>query len=196
MSSVSFCVVGWLLRLVTANSDDLPPLRDLMFTNLLPTPFLSTEIWNSLRRVKNYEQVAGTLLFQKLFVKAPQTKVLFGFPIDIDPMSEEVAKSRRFVMHAAYLIEMIDTALQMLGPDIELLTEIMLELGTKHIRYGVKPAMFPIMGECLIETLEETLGEMQPDVKEAWIETYDALSGDMVKAQLNVNQRRSGSNSG
>jgi hemoglobin-like flavoprotein len=135
--------------------------------------------------------VAGVLLFQKLFLKAPQTKVLFGFPIDIDPTSEDVVKSRRFVMHASYLIQMIDTALNMLGPDIELLTEIMLELGTKHVRYGVKPEMFPIMGECLIATLDETLGEMAPATREAWIETYDALSGDMIKAQLN--QRRSGS---
>jgi hypothetical protein len=39
-------------------------------------------------------------------------------------------------MHAAYLIQMIDTALNMLGPDIELLTEIMTELGIKHVRYG------------------------------------------------------------
>ena len=115
---------------------------DDQYIPCLPTPFLfAAEIWDSLRRVKNYEEVAGTLLFQKLFLKAPQTKVLFGFPIDIDATSEEVSKSRRFVMHAAYLIQMIDTALQMLGPDIELLTEIMLELGTKHIRYGVKPAM-------------------------------------------------------
>jgi hypothetical protein len=62
--------------------------------------------------------------------------VLFGFPIDIDPTSPEVLTSKRFIMHAAYLIQMIDTALNMLGPDIELLTEIMTELGIKHVRYG------------------------------------------------------------
>lgn len=54
---------------------------------------------------------------------------MFGFPIDIDPKSAELVVSKRFLMHASYLIQMLDTALNMLGPDIELLTEIMTELG-------------------------------------------------------------------
>jgi len=87
---------------------------------------------------------------------------------------------------------MLDTALNMLGPDIELLTEIMLELGTKHVRYGVKPEMFPIMGDCLIQTMEETLKDgLSDEVKEAWKETYAALSSDMIRAQKNVNKRSS-----
>ena len=86
-------------------------------------------------------------------------------------------------MHASYLIQMLDTALNMLGPDIELLTEIMLELGAKHVRYGVKPEYFPVMGEALISTLEETLDtEVTDQFKEAWMETYKALSSDMISA--------------
>jgi len=88
-------------------------------------------------------------------------------------------------MHASYLIQMIDTALNMLGPDIELLTEIMTELGQKHVKYGVKPEYFPKMGVALVETLEELLGDSWTNpVKEAWVETYEALSGDMIEAQL------------
>ena len=87
-------------------------------------------------------------------------------------------------MHATYLWEMIDTAINMLGPDIELLTEIMTELGVKHVRYGVKPHMFPVMGEALIHTLSVTLvDEMTDDAVEAWRKTYGALSSDMIKAQ-------------
>ena len=115
--------------------------------------------------------------------------MLFGFPIDIDPTSRELLESKRFLMHAAYMIRMIDTALNMLGPDSEMQTEIMTDLGTKHVRYGVKPNMFPIMGRCLIETLEEFLGAscFTPHVKESWVETYDALSYDMVQAILAKN---------
>jgi hemoglobin-like flavoprotein len=95
-------------------------------------------------------------------------------------------------MHAAYLIQMIDTALNMLGPDIELLTEIMTELGLKHVRYGVTPEMFPIMGDALIHTLETTLKDDFTDpIREAWIETYSALSQDMIRAQVKVKQRGS-----
>lgn len=88
-------------------------------------------------------------------------------------------------MHAVYMIEMLDTALQMLGPDIELLTEIMLELGAKHQRYGVKPEMFTVMGTSLIAMLEVMLADRFDDTtREAWKVTYKELSQDMVKAQL------------
>ena len=72
----------------------------------------------------------------------------------------------------------------MLGPDIDLLTEIMAELGSKHVRYGVKPEMFPVMGQCLIETLSTTLKAdiMTPAVIESWKETYNALAQDMVRS--------------
>ena len=79
---------------------------------------------------------------------------------------------------------MIDTALNMLGPDIELLTEIMTELGTKHIRFGVTEDMFPHMGVALIYTIKETLKDDFNDSLEAhWLEVYEALSGDMIEGQ-------------
>jgi hemoglobin-like flavoprotein len=78
----------------------------------------------------------------------------------------------------------------MLGPDIELLTEIMHELGLKHVRYGVKPEMFPIMGDALVHTLETTLkGNFTEPVKEAWLQVYAALSQDMIRAQLQAKRR-------
>jgi methyl-accepting chemotaxis protein len=113
--------------------------------------------------------------------------VLFGFPADIDPNSEELLKSKRFKMHAGYLIGMIDNALNMIGPDIELLTEMLYDLGEKHYRYGVKPAYFPIMGICLIETLDECLeGKFTVTMKVSWEEVYDALSSDMIAGQKNM----------
>jgi hemoglobin-like flavoprotein len=94
-------------------------------------------------------------------------------------------------MHAAYLIQMIDTALNMLAPNIELLTESMHELAMKNERYGIKPEMvfikpemFPLLGDGLLHTLETTLkSDFTEPVKEAWVETYKALSFDMIRAQ-------------
>jgi hypothetical protein len=116
--------------------------------------------------------------------------VLFGFPIDIDPNAPELIRSKSFIMHASYLIRMVDTALNMLGPDIELLTDIMTKLGAKHVRYGVKPEMFPIMGDALIHTLETILkADFTEPVKKAWLQTYSALSQDMLRAQVNTKTR-------
>ena len=85
---------------------------------------------------------------------------------------------------------MLDTALNMLGPDIELLTDILLELGQKHVRYGVKPEMFAVMGEALEFTLDKVLGDdFDGATRDAWKETYAEISQDMIRAQNSKSSR-------
>ena len=113
----------------------------------------------------------------------PEAKVIFGFDKNMD-VSGGLAKSPRFVKHAKYFIQMIDKALGMLGPDIELLTEILLDLGAKHVGYGVKPEYFPSMGRALIFAVKEQLDDkFTEETKDAWVEVYGALSYDMIRAQ-------------
>lgn len=121
----------------------------------------------------------------------PAIKLIFGFHRDMDPNSDQNMKSTRFIKHSSFFIQMIDKALGMLGPDIEVLTGILLELGEKHIAYGVKPEYFPSMGRALIDTLGEELDSdyFTEDVKSDWIEVYGALSYDMIRAQKLVKER-------
>lgn len=77
---------------------------------------------------------------------------------------------------------MVDRALSLLGPDIELLTDILEDLGKKHVRFGVTPAMFPPMGMALLATVKELLGEKYtPEANKAWLEVYHAFSYDMIR---------------
>ncbi|CAB9521805.1 Leghemoglobin Lb120 [Seminavis robusta] len=147
------------------------------------TLFSVIDSWESLRRVPNHNEVAGTILFMHLFELCPATKVLFGFPMDMDPRCEEVKNSPRFQTHAKYMINMLDRALNMLGPDAELLGEILSDLGKKHARLGVQERFFPFMGDALILTLREVLGtEFTPDIESHWKEVYHALSTNIVKS--------------
>ena len=71
----------------------------------------------------------------------PNTKALFGLKpgqnkeFDVDAMKQR----RLFEMHATRFIRMVNQALELLGPDVELLTDILFDLGSKHVGYGVKP---------------------------------------------------------
>ena len=114
----------------------------------------------------------------------PEAKAIFGFDTKAD-VEKELAKSPRFTKHAKYFIQMIDKALGMLGPDIDLLTEILLDLGQKHVGYGVKPEYFPSMGRALIHAVKLQLGDdkFTDEVKDAWVEVYGALSYDMIRGQ-------------
>jgi hemoglobin-like flavoprotein len=63
-----------------------------------------------------------------------------------------------------------------------------MDLGAKHVRYGVRPEYFPSMGRALVYTVETLLKEQEftRDVKDAWVEVYGALSYDMIRAQKNA----------
>jgi len=84
--------------------------------------------------------------------------------------------------HAKHMIDMLDRAIHMLGPDAELLETILIELGKKHVAMGVNVDTFPIMGESLIETLREKLGakDFSQDVECSWLEIYKVLSNEMI----------------
>jgi hemoglobin-like flavoprotein len=111
----------------------------------------------------------------------------------MDPNCTETLNDPRFVKKARWFIrvfvQMLDKALDMLGPDVELLTEVLLELGQRHVRYGVKPEYFPSLGKVLIDILSDTIDPkiFTQEVKNDWVEVYGALSQDMIRGQKMVN---------
>ncbi|CAB9528302.1 Leghemoglobin Lb120 [Seminavis robusta] len=148
------------------------------------TLFAVMDSWETMRRIPDSGEVAGAILFKHFFQRCPAAKVLFGFPVEMDAESEAIQNSKRFRSHASLMIDMLDRALNMLGPDVELLGEILSDLGKKHARMGVKESYFPFMGEALIETLRETLGAstFTPEIEASWKAVYDGLSTAMIKA--------------
>lgn len=85
-------------------------------------------------------------------------------------------------MHAKILIDMLDTTISLLGPDFELLTEILFDLGVKHKGYGVKPEVFGPMGDALLFMLESSLGDdFSTAARHAWREIYAEISSAMVE---------------
>jgi hemoglobin-like flavoprotein len=138
--------------------------------------------WAKLKAIKDYDLVAGTLLFRHLFRSCPEIKALFGFPIELDVDSNIMLQSRRFQLHAKYFIEMLDKALGMV--ESKQLESNMTHLGELHAGMGVQEGHFPLMAEALLFALSETLGEEDwtADVKAAWTNVFDGLSSQMIAA--------------
>ena len=107
---------------------------------------------------------------------------LFGFPNDMKV--ESVFESKRFLAHGAFLVGMIDKALNMLGENDEELEVLLTELGKKHVTYGVKAEYLPFMTEAIVAMLRETLTLKFTEADEdAWREVLSVLITDMSKAQ-------------
>ncbi|CAJ1964584.1 unnamed protein product [Cylindrotheca closterium] len=145
------------------------------------------ETWETIRRMPEWEKEVGVGLFAKFFKMEPEAKTIFGFREDLDVTDYKVLISPRFVAHAMQFVTMIDRALNMLGPSDEMLSEVLIDIGAKHARYGVKPEYFPTMGKALVSVLSSNLGDVfTMEVQESWIEVYNALSHDMIKGHSEV----------
>lgn len=79
---------------------------------------------------------------------------------------------------------MLDKAVNLLGPDIDVVNSILHNLGEKHRdSYGVKTSFYAPMGKALLETLEELLGPKRftDVVKESWAECFQAMAYEMIQ---------------
>ena len=111
---------------------------------------------------------AAELFYGRLFVIAPETKILF--------------KDTNMREQGRKLMQTLGTAVAHLD-NIEALVPILHDLGTRHIAYGVKREHYQPVGEALIWTLEQGLGaDFTPEVKGAWTKVYTALAGAAMEA--------------
>jgi hypothetical protein len=128
---------------------------------------------------------SSSVLIFSFFELEPRAASVFSFGKDIE-LNDDFFKSPRLVKHAKHYMDMVDRAIGLLGPDIELLTEILMELGRQHTKFGVESSFYPPMGHALIHTMEEVLGDkFSSSTKNAWLECYQALAYDMIQGANN-----------
>lgn len=112
------------------------------------------------------EQVAP-MFYNRLFEVAPEVKPLFT-----SDMQEQGKKLMQMLNVAVTSLNKLDTIL----PAVQ-------ALGVRHIEYQVQPEHYDAVGEALLWTLNEGLGEeFTPEVKQAWTATYVTLATVMKDA--------------
>ena len=135
------------------------------------------ESWDQARfGCKDFDKEFGMVALEKLFELQPRAKKVFGYD-----KGEDVGKAHASV-HAGAFAGLFDTIFQMLGPDIEFLEEILMQVGRRHKSMGVSPSFFPYMGQALIHTIEKYLGKsLTQEQRVCWEEVYDSISNKIVK---------------
>jgi nitric oxide dioxygenase len=64
----------------------------------------------------------------------------------------------------------------------EFLADTLKGLGSRHVEYGALPEHYPLVGNALLVTFEEYLGdEWTEEVKAAWVEAYGAITEIMLE---------------
>lgn len=124
-------------------------------------------VQDSFDKVRLIATTAAELFYGRLFDLDPSIRPLFS-----GDMKEQGRK----------LMDTIDIVAKGLSvPEVILPT--IKQLGKRHVGYGVKDEHYDTVGEALIWTLEQGLGEdFTPDVREAWTEAYNFFADVMKEA--------------
>ena len=65
--------------------------------------------------------------------------------------------------------------------DLDALVPVLRELGKKHVGYGVLEAHYDVVGDALMKTLEQGLGDaFAPEARRAWEAVYAVVKATMV----------------
>jgi nitric oxide dioxygenase len=111
--------------------------------------------------------VAGALLYERLFAANPSFRPLFKSDMRIQGVR---------------LMSMLAMVVCNLAEPGEVQPAIH-DLAVRHVEYGVRPTDYDALREALLWTLEQALGEdFTPAVREAWAVCYDELAGEMKAA--------------
>jgi hemoglobin-like flavoprotein len=126
---------------------------------------LVQKTWKLFRDIK--PEIIGDVFYSKLFTDMPVLRRMFK-----SPMTSQYKK----------LIEMLSMMVGRLH-NLDEVTEDIKEMAKRHVGYGVKPAHYKIVGDALLWTLAQGLGnDWNEEVREGWTDCYNVLSGIMIDA--------------
>jgi hemoglobin-like flavoprotein len=110
---------------------------------------------------------AGKLFYDRLFAVDPTLRPLFK-----GDMAEQSRSLMRMIAVAVNGLDRLETIV----PAVK-------ALGVRHAGYGVADAHYDTVGEALLWTLKQRLGEsFTPEISEAWTAAYGVLAQTMQSA--------------
>lgn len=132
------------------------------------TPHQIALVRASFERVAPIADHAAALFYDNLFLAQPALRALFR-NIDMARQGEK-------------LMQMIGAAVRLLD-DPEALVPVLQRLGARHGGYGVQPQHYAAVGDALMKTLSQGLGEaFDAPTRNAWATMYGMVSRTMIEA--------------
>lgn len=121
----------------------------------------------SFQRLQSFSEPASRRLYQRLFEIEPRLRPMF--PDDLTSLR------MRFMSALAIMLYH--------GEAPEAVYPYLRRLALVHIAHGVQPDHFRPMGQALIDTMREMLGERFPKGAEtAWEEAYAFMAREMMRS--------------
>lgn len=121
----------------------------------------------SFARLAIMPEVFAAIFYERLFQLAPQVRELFKHDMRVQGIK---------------LMGMLTAIVFNLHTPDDVLPAV-IEMGKRHVSYGVSDSDYDVLGKTLLLALEEVLGEeFTPEARDAWTACYDEVAGQMRQA--------------
>ncbi|HZE91050.1 MAG TPA: globin family protein [Rhizobacter sp.] len=118
---------------------------------------------------------------------APQTAAIFYDNLFTAKPALRTLFKGNMVQQGERLMTMIATAVKLLDQP-EILTPALNKLGARHVTYGVRDEDYETVGNALIKTLQQGLGDaFTAEMRSAWTAMYGLVSQQMIAASHQTN---------
>ena len=105
--------------------------------------------------------------YTNLFADSPEVKPLFA-NTNMQEQGDHLYKSLALVVANLRKGDFVGNALK--------------GLGTRHVKYGILPKHYPLVGSALLKTFAAIIGDSwTAEVKQAWIDAYGAVTELMLE---------------
>ena len=109
----------------------------------------------------------GSSFYTNLFKSYPEAKPLFA-------NTNMLLQQEKLVMSLTFVIDNLRNPVAV--------QETLHALGARHVSYGTVDEHYPLVGNVLLTTLAEYLGERwNPELEEAWSDAYQAITKLMLE---------------
>jgi hemoglobin-like flavoprotein len=134
---------------------------------MLNVEILESSFQLVVKSTQNASQTIPTAFYTNLLGDYPEVQPLFA-NTHMDKQGDHLFNSLKFVVSNLR--------------NSDLLVETLKGLGTRHVKYGVLPHHYPLVGSSLLKTLASAAGEAwTPDVKQAWVDAYGVITTVMLE---------------
>ena len=121
---------------------------------------------SSFEKVKPQASEFADSFYNNLFTANPEAKPLFA--------NTDMAEQKKKLL--ASLVLVVENLRKP-----EALSGALRGLGARHVQYGALPEHYPLVGGALLTTFEQYLkGDWTPQVKQAWVDAYGAITEIML----------------
>ncbi|MEB3219316.1 MAG: globin domain-containing protein [Nostocales cyanobacterium 94392] len=126
--------------------------------------------------IKQHGQKITTRMYEIMFDKHPEVKAQFDMSAQAN--GTQPAKLATAVYTYATHID-----------DLEALKAMVDKIAHRHVKTHVLPEQYPIVGECLLQAIQDVLGDAATEeVMTAWTQAYQALAEIFINREQEIYQ--------